>query len=291
LIFSPFFYPFLFTPSPRRANPLPVAGNASSTSFKTGFISPFRTEIAIHERWEKDVVRGSGSGRWCLCRQPERLCNEYHGPSRPGCAVHRECLQVFMRHYTAEDDALDRLWQACVWRRVPWVGGARVPELRLRPQSVWNFVDAFIVCAERCGLRGVDGLPQVVLGAILEALPRSGSFWRCVAALDLARRLSVAPLQPLRIVQLGRVVAWERGTVPQLAADDSVEPLPPFFRLTIDADGLQRVKRLAERPRFSRERFDDRAFVVEREDWFGVTLAQFKVTRLGLLVCSLMSLI
>ncbi|KAK4033146.1 hypothetical protein C8A01DRAFT_19869, partial [Parachaetomium inaequale] len=128
----------------------------------------------------------------------------------------------------------------------------------------------------RGGLRGVDGLPQVVLGAILEALPRSGCFWRCVAALNLARRLSVAPSQPLRIVQLGRVVAWERGTVPQLAADDSVETLPPFVRLTIDNDGLSKVERLAERPLFSRQRFDDRAFVVEREDWFGVTLAQFK---------------
>jgi hypothetical protein len=45
----------------------------------------------------------------------------------------------------------DRLWQACVWGRVPWTG-VRVPELGLVRRSVWEFLGTFVWCAARCGV-------------------------------------------------------------------------------------------------------------------------------------------
>ncbi|KAL2185636.1 hypothetical protein L209DRAFT_455002 [Thermothelomyces heterothallicus CBS 203.75] len=180
-----------------------------------------------------------------------------------------------MRNCTA-DDALDRLWQACVWRRLPWTG-SRVCDTPMLPRPVWRFADAFLRCAERCGLPRLDGLPQLVIEAIMESLPQHHYFWRCVTALDMARRLSSVRAQPLLIVQLSRLLSWERGTPPKVASEEeAVANLPPFVRLTIDVDGLCKVERLKERPRFSRRRFDDRTFVIERIDDLGVSLAMFK---------------
>lgn len=247
-----------------------VVGNASLTAFRTGFIDPFGP---VETRQSQVVI-----GKWRLCCHPEAFCFDWDGPSRPGCLVHAECLQIFMRNCAAEN-ALDRFWQASIWGRVPW-SGARVPALRLPPRAVWHFLETFIYCAAQCGLR-LGHLPQVVVGSILDSLPRPEYFWRCVTAIDLARRLSATapPPQPLRIVPLSRLVAWERGAPPQVASEESVEgaSLPPIIRLTVDVDGLKKVERLSSRPQFERQRFDDQVFVVEREAAFGVAIAYFKV--------------
>ncbi|KAH6855987.1 hypothetical protein B0I37DRAFT_389389 [Chaetomium sp. MPI-CAGE-AT-0009] len=122
-----------------------------------------------------------------------------------------------------------------------------------------------------------DVLPHVVIGTILEWLPRDDCFWRCVTAMHMAKSLSVATVQPLRIVPLSWLVSWERGSPPKVASEEAVEDLPSFVRFTIDRDGLSKVERLADRAHFNRERFDDRVFVVEREDAFGPSLAIFKL--------------
>jgi hypothetical protein len=245
-----------------------VVGNASSTAFCTGFLHPFGP---VQTRHSQVVI-----GKWRLCSHSEALCFDWDGPSRPGCPVHSECLRILMRHCTAAD-ALDRFWQVSVWGRVPW-SGARVPALRLAPRPVWHFLDTFIYCAERCGLP-LGHLPQVVVGSILESLPRNAHVWRYLTAIDLARRLSKTAPQPLRIVPLSRLVSWERGAPPQVAPEEwgKAASLPPIVRLTIDLDGLKKVERLSSRPQFSRQRFDDHLFVVEREAAFGITIAYFKV--------------
>jgi hypothetical protein len=181
-----------------------------------------------------------------------------------------------MRNCTAADP-LDRFWQASIWGRVPW-SGARVPALRLSLRPVWHFLDTFIYCTERCGLH-LGHLPQVVVGSILECLPRQEYFWRYLTAIDLARRLSATAPQPLRIVPLNRLVSWERGAPPQVASEESVDldSLAPVIRLTMDLDGLKKVERLSSRPQFKHQRFDDHLFLVEREAAFGVTIAYFKV--------------
>ncbi|KAK3293661.1 uncharacterized protein B0H64DRAFT_434797 [Chaetomium fimeti] len=244
-----------------------LAGNASSTAFKAGFINPFGTAPAS-ELWEAKY------GKWQICRSYRSDCWEHFRPVRPGSVVHPDCLQVFMRNCSAED-ALDRLYQTCVWRCVPWVG-AKVPEVRLALRPVWRWLDSFLLCAENNGLPALRSLPHVALGIIMESLPRNHLFWRYVSALDLARRLSDSQLQPLRIVPLDRLVSWERGAAPELVSEDSSDTLPPVIRLTIDYEGLMRFERLAERPGFSRQRFDNRAFVVEEEDLFNTTVAKFK---------------
>lgn len=177
-----------------------------------------------------------------------------------------------MRHCTARDP-LDILWQTCAWRRVPWTG-APIPEIQLLPRPGWHFQDAFLSCAARCGLKGLDTLPQVVIGTILEFLPRDDFFWRCVTAMHMANSLSTVAEQPLRIVPLSWLVSWERGTPPKVAAE---EGLPRFLRFTIDRDGMSKVERMAERPQFTRTRFDDKVFVVEHDDAFGASLAMFRV--------------
>ncbi|KAK3304761.1 uncharacterized protein B0T15DRAFT_252645 [Chaetomium strumarium] len=72
------------------------------------------------------------------------------------------------------------------------------------------------------------------------------------------------------------LLSWERGGLPMLAAEESTERRHSLIRLTVDVDGLKSIERLKERPPFSRERFDDRSFVIEEEVSFGATLAHFK---------------
>lgn len=183
-----------------------------------------------------------------------------------------------MRNCTA-DDVLDRLWQACVWRRVPWTGSF-ICDIPMLPRPIRRFADAFVRCADLCGIPWLCGLPQLVIETIMEFLPEEHYFWRCVAALDMADRLSAVRAEPLRIVQLSHLVSWERGTLPRVASEEEpVANLPPFVRLTIDVDGLCKVERLEKRPDFGKRRFDDRVFVIERVDDLGVSLAKFKVCR------------
>jgi hypothetical protein len=47
--------------------------------------------------------------------------------------------------------------------------------------------------------------------------------------------------------------------------------------LIIDHDGLRKLERLPERPDFSQQRFDNQAFVVEDESFFGAPAAKFEV--------------
>jgi hypothetical protein len=180
-----------------------------------------------------------------------------------------------MRNCMARDP-LDRLWQTCAWRRVPWTGAA-VPEIRLLPRPGWHFQDAFLSCAESCGLKRLDTLPQVVIGIILEFIPRDDCFWRCVAAMHMAKSLPMVAEQPLQIVPLSWLVSWERGSRPRVASGEGVGELPPFIRFTIDRDGMSKFERMAERPQLNRRRFDDKAFLFERDDAFGASLALFRV--------------
>ncbi|KAK4155272.1 hypothetical protein C8A00DRAFT_42075 [Chaetomidium leptoderma] len=136
------------------------------------------------------------------------------------------------------------------------------------------------VCGAACPgpvPEALDTLPQVVIGTMLQFMPRDHYVWRCIAALDLAQRLSVSPSEPWKTVELSQVVSWERGTPPEIATREAVGSLPSLLRLTLDLDGLKKVERLTERPQFSRRRFDNEAFVLEQEDQLGATtIAHFK---------------
>ncbi|EAQ87502.1 hypothetical protein CHGG_04121 [Chaetomium globosum CBS 148.51] len=124
--------------------------------------------------------------------------------------------------------------------------------------------------------RRYDTLPQVVIGTILEWLSRDDCFWRCVTAMHMAQSLSMVTERPLRIIPLSWLVSWERGSPPKVASEEAAEGLVRFIRFTIDRDGMSKFERMSERPQFNRERFDDKVFVVEREDVFGASLAMFK---------------
>lgn len=203
-----------------------MAGNTSSDAFEKGFIDPFKKKYDRDSRpWEKTWRK------WSLCQQPPSYCSRFHELAEPGSIIHPDCLQVFMRNCSAKD-ALDRLWQTRVWRRVPWMG-ARVPEWKVTSRPVWHWIDSFVFCAERFGLLSRNtSLPQIVLGGIMGLLPRDHLFWRYVSAMDLALRLSDAQLQPLRIIELHRVAFWERGTAPELIPEASFGTLPPILRLS-----------------------------------------------------------
>jgi hypothetical protein len=93
----------------------------------------------------------------------------------------------------------------------------------------------------------------------------------------MAKTLSMTTEQALRIVPLSWLVSWERGSQPKVSPEEGVGGLPRFIRFTIDRDGMSKLERMAERPRFTRERFDDKAFLLERDDAFGASLAMFRV--------------
>ncbi|KAH6632406.1 hypothetical protein F5144DRAFT_490973 [Chaetomium tenue] len=124
---------------------------------------------------------------------------------------------------------------------------------------------------------GLDSLPQVVIGTILERVSRDDCFWRYVTAMHMAQSLSMVTERPLRIIPLSWLVSWERGSPPKVASEEAAEGLARFIRFTIDRDGMSKFERMSGRPQFNRERFDDKVFVVEREDVFGASLAMFKV--------------
>ncbi|KAL2132060.1 hypothetical protein VTI74DRAFT_4262 [Chaetomium olivicolor] len=267
-----------------------LAGNKSTTALHKGFLNPFGTDTWEQQRAHKVLI----DEKWLLCRVQEYDCHAFHGSQarRYGCAFHEGCFQVFVRHYPEYDggesggggaELLDRLWQACVWARVPWTG-ARVPELRLVParKSAWKFLGTFVSCAAQCGMAWLGELPEPVVVSIMEMVPRECEFWRCVAALDMARRLAVQPGRRLRTVPLNWLVSWERGEAPVLATEEQVEALPSLVRLTVDVDGVRKFERLATRPAFTTKRYDDRAFVIDEEGRFGVAVVHLKNDRLQL---------
>ncbi|KAJ4289286.1 hypothetical protein N0V88_007037 [Collariella sp. IMI 366227] len=123
-----------------------LAGDKSTTFLHKGFLDPFGTETWEQQRQHKVLI----DEKWRLCRVEEYVCHAFHGfqVRRHGCAFHEGCLQVFMRNYNPEQrpgEMLDRLWQACVWARVPWTG-VRVPELGLWPatRSSWTCLGVFL---------------------------------------------------------------------------------------------------------------------------------------------------
>jgi hypothetical protein len=160
---------------------------------------------------------------------------------------------------------------------VPWTG-ARVPELGLARRSIWEFLGAFVACAARCRVEWLGELPEPVVVSIMEMVPRDDEFWRCVAAVDMARRLAAQERRRLRTVPLSWLASWERGEAPVLATEEEQEAgLARAVRLTVDGDGVRKFERLATRPAFTRERYDDKAFVIEEESRFGVAVVHFKV--------------
>ncbi|KAK4041089.1 hypothetical protein C8A01DRAFT_34823 [Parachaetomium inaequale] len=175
-----------------------------------------------------------------------------------------------MRNCTAHD-ALDRLWLARLWRRKPWTGPP-VPPLDLREDS--PAISTFLRCAARCGLPRLTTLP-LELVEIIQPLSKPHFFWRYVAAIDLAARLSAGPSRPLQSVPLATVISWERGCAP-VCGEERGDDSRPIIRLTVDCEGLRKIERLPGRPSYDPRRFDDVAFVVEEQRYFAAAVAHFK---------------
>lgn len=198
-------------------------------------------------------------------------CNDW----RRACTVHPDCLQLFMRSCTARD-ALDRLWLARMWQRLPWTG-ISFPTRRLASNlPLACDLSVLLRCAERCGLWKLKTLPVELLIDI-EEFSRPHFFWRCVASVDLATQLSAGISQPLQSFLLNSVISWDRGNAPVVAAEGMDDPIAPIIRLTVDSGGLRKLERLAERPPYKQRRFDESVFIVENQSHFGSTVAHFKV--------------
>ncbi|KAL2018190.1 hypothetical protein VTK56DRAFT_1163 [Thermocarpiscus australiensis] len=179
-----------------------LVGNESSTAFE------LELKVTL-DGLHKGIV--FGGEKWTVC---DRLTPWESGDCRRSCLsrdsrlpalFHPDCLQLFT-HECAADDARDRLWQTCVWRRVPW-SGLRVPELCLIAKPAWHLSDGLLRCAERCGLPGQKMLPPELIRTILELVTQQPClpFWRCVSALDMAGRLSslsTGSSRPLKSVHL-----------------------------------------------------------------------------------------
>lgn len=181
--------------------------------------------------------------------------------SRESATLHHDCFEVFRQQYT-ESDALDRLWTLSLWR-VPWRGATRI----FLPQKPMLGSQSIDKLALKLGLAPLAGMPPEII-LMIHSYSESATFWRLVAALDIAAVFKVTPTDELTATYaLRRIAFWERGQAPDVPADKG---LPPFIRFTIDAFGIKRIERLPDHePTYPGTRFDDLAFVIENQKNMG----------------------
>jgi len=200
-----------------------------------------------------------------------------HHSTPEAVTVHNECFSIFIQECTptlTELQAEERLFTTGLYRN-PWP--------RAQPLSL---TDSY--CMSRTSLNkiaSVSGLPQLAIHPVelLEMIRQVSShslFWRAVSVIALAEQVSATPPAPLLVVPIYEIDRWERGgklerwTPPNdlpsassklkdLSLQASTSPRRAVVRLTIDAEGIQKIELLPDRPPYCRERTESVAYMVE----------------------------
>ncbi|KAK4139248.1 uncharacterized protein C8A04DRAFT_40868 [Dichotomopilus funicola] len=195
-------------------------------------------------------------------------------------AVHQDCFTFFQQLYPAED-ALHRLWTRTAWRN-PWRNAEPFPFRRL---TVYR--PALARVAPLWDLTPLNVLPQELIEIICDYSEHSW-LWRTMAVYRFVHGLiSSATPEPLTILPLSKVESWDRDGAVPLKQFERGQPASPFLvlRLTVDHDGIKRIERLAERPQYSPQSDNYKAFIIiEEKSLAGVTV-QLQDRRLRLM-CS-----
>ncbi|KAM7188070.1 hypothetical protein V8F33_010833 [Rhypophila sp. PSN 637] len=217
-----------------------------------------------------------------LCTRPG--CELYRLPGfqrriPEAVTVHYACFSIYMHEAVptlGRDEAERRLFTTGLYRN-PWP--------RAHPLSL---TDTYYMSRSALSkTASISGLPQ--LGAypaeLLEMIRQSSNhsiFWRTISVIALAERLCATSRNSLLVVPIYEIDSWERGgmlerwTPPDdlptadseldnlsLEATTSLSPRRAVVRLTIDAEGIQKIELLRDRPPYIRERTASTAYMVE----------------------------
>ncbi|PTB70705.1 hypothetical protein BBK36DRAFT_1086258, partial [Trichoderma citrinoviride] len=177
----------------------------------------------------------------------------------PECSlIHSGCYAVFRAASgTKNTKALHRrLWLFTAWKR-PWTV-ARPLCLPIRSMHAAVLKQA----TESLGLPNLFKLPAELLDQIHDN-SRGYFFWRCVSALRLALDESGDLDDALEVLRLNSIVSWERHGLLKLARYGT---LPPIIRITMDEDGISKVKRLPAIPSYDGEHHKHYAYIVVHEE-------------------------
>ncbi|KAK3943303.1 hypothetical protein QBC46DRAFT_44724 [Diplogelasinospora grovesii] len=228
-----------------------------------------------------------------FCKEPRGGCYcdhcRYHGGVLlDASTVHPHCLDLFMREYrpSGADDAavLDRLWIATTWQ-YPWRDAPCLDLYIRRAEGRAFAVGTVSRAAEILGLGKLKRLPLEIWHMIKMYSTEPHLFWRYVSVLEFVDRLAATPSELLTSVNLSQVVAWERGSQPELGrAEDSTTD--PISRFTIDSFGIQKFERLSALSPYTGARFNNLAFIVQDNEaaFNSDIIAQFKDGLLHILV-------
>ncbi|PTB60475.1 hypothetical protein M431DRAFT_12403 [Trichoderma harzianum CBS 226.95] len=186
------------------------------------------------------------------------LCKPYNcgacAASLEAAAVHHGCYGFFTHRCLIDDTQvlLRRLLVLALWKR-PW----KEAQPLFLPNS--NDSRSLDVAANMYGLPQLSRLPVDLL-KIIHGHSAGALFWRSISVLRATVCISNMgdESQQSEVVALRHVVSWKRGG--KLDKSDSQTPL--IIRLTIDSDGISRVERLVDYPRYWRKNYRYTAHIV-----------------------------
>lgn len=194
--------------------------------------------------------------------------------------VHNQCFCIYMH------EAAPTRGSFVAEYRLYNIGLYRNPWPRALPLSLANSYymsrTALSKTASACGIPQLAEYPAELLEMIRQYSTHS-LFWRAISAVALAERVCATGPEPLLIVPLYEIDRWERGgmlerwqpleDIPTTNAKldglslDASPPSPSsrraVVRLTIDAEGIQKIELLPDRPPYVRERTESVAYMVE----------------------------
>jgi hypothetical protein len=168
--------------------------------------------------------------------------------------MHHGCYGFFTHRCLIDDTQvlLRRLLVLALWKR-PW----KEAQPLFLPNS--NDSRSLDVAANMYGLPQLSRLPVDLL-KIIHGHSAGALFWRSISVLRATVCISNMgdESQQSEVVALRHVVSWKRGG--KLDKSDSQTPL--IIRLTIDSDGISRVERLVDYPRYWRKNYRYTAYIV-----------------------------
>ncbi|KAK3337631.1 hypothetical protein B0T19DRAFT_80041 [Cercophora scortea] len=237
-------------------------GNKDSTGL---FYASIDARPRLFHGWYRDLFRPDNprftSDGLKIC--PQHLRCRPCLASAETITLHEDCLAVFrtecstpMSTPEAIREAKDRLFVLAAWKSpwrnapIPRFSGPREPYYReYLPQDI----------AERAGLGMFNSsLPEEIRQEIW-LLSRPAKFWRFMKVVNIARlELPMAGTAPAGArISLSIVSKWSRGGSLELAAVAN-----GVIRVTIDCEGIETIERLPAKPKFRRERFDNKVFAI-----------------------------
>ncbi|KAL7789021.1 hypothetical protein V8C37DRAFT_411385 [Trichoderma ceciliae] len=175
--------------------------------------------------------------------------------------VHYDCYVMFKENSNIKNpNVLHRtLWIIAAWKK-PWLG-ARPLHLPYRHVDVGGLE----IAAEAFGLPELSRLSKLPIELLdsIHDYSEDSLLWRCVSALKSAADASNLDDEPSSIIPLATILSWERYGGIQSAAPKS---LPPVMRVTMDADSISKVERLAMHPQYAGECHKHFAYIVTDGD-------------------------